>query len=554
VVSLHLRYPLHPRNLRFPWQLFFLTTDDTDVHRLRTFGSTLMWFLLICVILFISAICGSPVKEYVCMRRKGLFLWMALLAGAGLYAQNAESVFETDGSGTITAYRGGGGAAVIPAQLGGRPVTGIGEKAFADSGLTSVTIPDRVTAIGEGAFANNPLTSVTIPGSVAVIGTEAFYNNHLTSVTIPGGAEIGRHAFYHSGTIKRLTLGSNIVFGPDAFSGPDTGAEWTGMNFFLDYMCNDRKAGTYTADSREPPVKQDGDFPYAETKYGAFIIGYTGSSGDGLRIPDRVNGLAVKAFTGFKGISRAHIPASVTAIVDGAFAGNRLTEIAIPASVTYIGMEAFEGNQLVSVTIPDGVLYIGDGAFANNQLTSVTIPGGVTAIGYGAFAGNQLTSVTIPGSAAVIGTEAFISNQLTSVAIGKGVSAIGVRAFEGNHLTGVVIPDSVTAIGYSAFAGNRLTSVSIGRGVTGIDDSAFADNRLTSVTIPAGVTAIGDNAFADNQLTRITIGAGVRLGNGHGTAFSDDFDRFYNGGGRRAGTYTNTTPDYWSESWAYTAR
>jgi hypothetical protein len=51
--------PFHPRNQRFLWQLFFLTTDDTDVHRLRTFGSTLMLFLLICGILFIRLISGS---------------------------------------------------------------------------------------------------------------------------------------------------------------------------------------------------------------------------------------------------------------------------------------------------------------------------------------------------------------------------------------------------------------------------------------------------------------------------------------------------------------
>jgi hypothetical protein len=63
IVSIHLRYPFYPRNLRF-LDNGFLTTDDTDVRRLRTFGSTLMFFLFICGIRFISVICGSQTTVF----------------------------------------------------------------------------------------------------------------------------------------------------------------------------------------------------------------------------------------------------------------------------------------------------------------------------------------------------------------------------------------------------------------------------------------------------------------------------------------------------------
>jgi hypothetical protein len=46
------------------------------------------------------------------------------------------------GSGVVIAkYKGKGGAVVIPATIGGKPVVGIGRQAFLQSAITSVTIP-----------------------------------------------------------------------------------------------------------------------------------------------------------------------------------------------------------------------------------------------------------------------------------------------------------------------------------------------------------------------------------------------------------------------------
>ena len=75
-------------------------------------------------------------------------------------------------------------------------VSTIGEKAFHNNNLTSITIPDGVTTIGNWAFANNELESVTIPDSVKTIGKKAFFYTHLRSVKIPNSVEtIGEEAF-----------------------------------------------------------------------------------------------------------------------------------------------------------------------------------------------------------------------------------------------------------------------------------------------------------------------------------------------------------------------
>ena len=78
-------------------------------------------------------------------------------------------------------------------------VTSIGERAFYDSKLTSIKIPNSVTGIGNSAFAFcTSLTSLEIPNSVTSIGSSAFYHCYsLTSIEIPDSVtSIGDYAFY----------------------------------------------------------------------------------------------------------------------------------------------------------------------------------------------------------------------------------------------------------------------------------------------------------------------------------------------------------------------
>jgi len=65
-------------------------------------------------------------------------------------------------------------------------ITTIGERAYANKGLKSIVfdMPSKVTSIGNGAFRDNQLTSITIPDSVRTIGINAFANNPVTSVAI----------------------------------------------------------------------------------------------------------------------------------------------------------------------------------------------------------------------------------------------------------------------------------------------------------------------------------------------------------------------------------
>lgn len=93
-------------------------------------------------------------------------------------------------------------------------MTSIGSATFKNcSGLTSVTIPNKVTKIGDHAFFRcSGLTSVTIPNSVTNIGARAFeYCSGLTSITIPNRlTSIGRGAFSHCCNLKYVRINRSV--------------------------------------------------------------------------------------------------------------------------------------------------------------------------------------------------------------------------------------------------------------------------------------------------------------------------------------------------------
>ena len=96
---------------------------------------------------------------------------------------------------------------IIPAD---GSVTRIGEGAFFDSGLTTVTIPNSVTDIGRSAFSGCAgLTTVTIPNSMTGIDESVFSGCvRMKSVTIPLGiTSIGKNAFHNDWGIVSVNNG-----------------------------------------------------------------------------------------------------------------------------------------------------------------------------------------------------------------------------------------------------------------------------------------------------------------------------------------------------------
>ena len=384
---------------------------------------------------------------------------------------------------------------------------GIADGAFEGcEGLSLVGMPDSVTCIGDSAFGGcTNLTSVTIGSGVTEIGGSAFSGcSKLSSVTIPDRVEyIGEQAFAASG-IQEIRVED----------GNENYCSIEGVLFSKD-----------------------------ETE---LIVCPTGRAG-GYVIPDGVESIAEKAFSGCSGLTSVVIPDSVMSIGDEAFSScSSLTSVVVPDGVTEIGWQVFEGcSSLVSATIGNGVPEIGFRVFGDCvNLTAVTISESVECIGEEVFSGcSRLMSVTIPDCVTEVSCSAFEGTAFwesaadgvvimdgwvlgvkgecpENVVLPVGARGIADGAFEGcEGLISVVIPDSVTCIGASAFGGcSSLTSVTIGEGVTSIDAYAFegtafwesaADGVVimdgwvlgvkgecpSEVVLPDGARGIADRAF-----------------------------------------------------------
>jgi len=298
-----------------------------------------------------------------------------------------------DGGATITGYVvAPSGDLMIPSELDGYPVTGIGDDAFTNCfGLTGVTIPDSVVRIGVFSFASCNITSVTIPDSVTDIGSGAFYEcSSLTSVIIPDSVtRIGRGAFNGCKGLTSVNIPASVTsigelaFAYSGLTGVTIPASVTeiGSNPFIACPMD------YIDVAADNPVYEQVDGVLFD-KQQKMLVAYPNAKDGTYAMPEGVLRIGENAFLDCGGLVGVIIPDSVTSIGDYAFVRCvSLTSVTIPNSMTDIGADAFSiCTNLTSIVIPEGVASIGGYAFDRCEaLTSLTIPPSVVSIGAQAF-------------------------------------------------------------------------------------------------------------------------------------------------------------------------
>ena len=256
----------------------------------------------------------------------------------------------------------------------------IGDSAFVNCGMTSLTIDATITSIEKYAFSSRFLTSLSLTGNVQEIGDYAFANcTSLTALSLTGNVQkIGDHAFDSCSSLYTATLSKNL----------------TSIGTYAFEYCT-------SLNSIEIPGKV--------TEIGDCAFHLSGLTS--VKIDEGVQSTGADMFNGCAKLTTVTFPESLTTIADGSFAScSNLNHVKIPARVTCIGNSAFANcTSLSEITLRDGVKTIGANAFFSCRgLTSITLPDSVTDIGEGAFwYCSNLESITIPENVTAIKPDTF---------------------------------------------------------------------------------------------------------------------------------------------------
>lgn len=387
-----------------------------------------------------------------------------LSAATTVYAHWTPTCFAfTPSTGTITDYydyKGNNEAngscsrsVTIPSTISGKTVLKIGNSAFKEKNITSVTIPNTVTEIGYDAFYKDSITSLTIPSSVKQINNSAFYQNNISSLTLNEG----------------LTYIGGNAFSQNKLTSLKTPRTLTKIDYSAFYQ-----------NSIETLTLNEG-------------LTYIGSS----------------AFDKNK-LTTLKTPSTLTKIENSAFYQNNIATLRLNEGLTYIGGSAFSYNKLTTVTTPSTLITLGSYAFSNNQITSLTLNDKLTTIGDFAFYYNKIPTVTIPKSVTSLGNASFNSNQLPdSIATFYKRNSDGsedkttVVSYGGSNRTDVIVPSTVKTINPYAYYHNYIRKITLPEGLTKIDSNGLSFNSLSEIKLPSTINYLGSYALYVNILQSI---------------------------------------------------
>ncbi len=332
-------------------------------------------------------------KKKLCAALLSLSLCLGLCVSV---ASAAESDFVIE-DGVLVEYTGAGGTVVVPdgvTEIGAEAFYGflnefsprfevvlpdsvkvIGERAFMESYLSSINLPEGLTTIEDEAFSEcTQLTSIDLPDSLKTIGYAAFdYCTKLSSVTLPSGLkEIGQNAFSFC-PISQVDVPAGVTLGRGAFvstqvekatiGGKAPTKEELTAYFFETPLYYGMGSGTEEdgqGSTQQPGGDQESTKPQEPTQTPAptetpdqsqltiedgVLIRCSIEKGT-VTVPDGVTVIGDGESSVFqRGVIRVNIPDSVEEIAPYAFSDSTLQEITLPNGVTTIGERAFMGSK-----------------------------------------------------------------------------------------------------------------------------------------------------------------------------------------------------------------
>lgn len=394
-------------------------------------------------------------------------------------------------------------------------IKAIGDWAFYNCNLTSITIPNNITTIGSCAFGEcYYLTDISIPNTVKEIGEMAFFYTGITSINIPENLEhIGYYVFrncklkYFYGNHKFISNDNRCLFGfnPYTFQ-PDKS--------YLISFANGSGLTKYT-------------IPNGIN----FIQNYTFSYNTDIQhitLPDSILFIDSAAFKGCDNLEYIYGTCASAdnkcAVIDGElqlFAGKGIKKYITPDNVTSIGWSAFGfKKELEEIVLSDIVTNVGGYGYileGCTNLKTVTISANMKSLEYDPFGAhplyerNNLTNVycraIIPPALKTNSPEDIHFDNLTihvpKQSLNSYLNSSDWQPYRkyivGYEYTDLPEPDYYISSDYSADGTvQTLQKATVGRGIDIVlMGDAFSDRQIAAGDYDTAMRQAADNLFTE---------------------------------------------------------
>ena len=280
-------------------------------------------------------------------------------------------------------------------------ITSVGEQAFASyAALNSVSMANSVTSIGRYAFADTGLTSIELPNSVTTLHTGAFFNCRvLKDVKLSEGLTTietdSDGAFQQCVSLTSIELPASLNS-----TGPCTFADCSSLSSVI--------------------------LPQSITSIG-FNSFARCTNLITIDIPQNVTTINGAAFQGCSGLKNIVLPSGVTSIGGYAFDGcSSLKSIILPNGVTSIGNEAFNYCsaliEVVSYIPAENLFHINEVFYGINSNCVLKVPYKAKAtyeddiLGWNVFSKIvEMTDITLEEGVEFDNDNEFVADKVTYV-------------------------------------------------------------------------------------------------------------------------------------------
>lgn len=458
------------------------------------------------------------------------------------------------------------GAVTVPATANGYAVTKIGDYAFIESNVGSITLPNSITAIGNGAFSyTHNLQTMTIPSGVTDFGEGEtfFYSKSLQSVVVSEGVTTIPDAFVNQcRALTSVSIPEGVTsIGVTAFGGCTALTEVvipsTVTNIYENAFV---QTGLQRIEVKNPtPIKINADcftprYAYATlvVPFGSMVdyqgaavwsnfnqmddhsvfkantaegveVTYKMLSETACQVGDGTNRAISTSYSGAVTIPESVNGITVIAIGDYAFRACSLTEISLPATLNSIGNNSVASCSNLTKVIANMTdpFDIDDTSFSLSLQADLFVEY-ASLDAYKAhiqwkkfhriipFSNDPTIIIDVNADGSLYTFYKVISESDKTCQVGLGEE--GSTAIPTTYAGDFTIPSSVngytvTKVGAYAFQGcSGITAMILPEGIKEIGDYAFVNaTAMTSVSLPESLEKIGSGTFKYSGLTAVEL-------------------------------------------------